>query len=450
MCQLKGEVTIFLSLLLGLILLFLSALIQSATVAVDKSYARSKANLAVESVFAEYHQTLMEEFHIFALDGTYESGNYEIENLENRLGYYGLESEKLEVTQLQLLSDQGAAAYEEQIITYMTQKYGITYLEDLLGTWSIGETQRVEGEESDALDQLKAEMGELEVEVDYLEQLDFLYKLPILSLVVPETSTLSQGAMEADTLPSNRVLETGVASYDLDNSNTIWNQMLVSEYILDHFTTALDTPQELEDATKCTYEVEYILAGEDSDEENLEEVANQILLIRMGVNYIYLMESTTKKAEVSALALTIATAAGFPLMSEALEQVLLIGWAYGEGIMDVKSLMEGNALSLVKSEEEWQLSLSNLFDLGTEDVNVSTANAEDGMGYEDYLRVLLYLEGYDIQIMRSLDMVEYRMIETYGLEYFQVDTCITQLQFLNTWQVGMGYTYEFPVAFTYE
>ncbi len=471
MRKLRGEVTIFLAMILGLILILLGVFMESITVALDRSYARGAADLAIESVFAEYHTTLLQDFHIFAIEATYESGSYSILNLKERLEFYGVDNMEWEVTQLQLLSDSNGASYEEQILTYMKESKGISTVEGLFESGETWETQRIEGEaleeeswkESElwteetttvetSMEETTTEESDTEAEaMEYVEGLDFLYETPILNLVVTDTSRLSEGSVSLSSLPSVRTLEEGVSSYAIESDSETWSSLLVSEYILEHFHIATEylNSETLSSQEGLLYEVEYILGGKESDKENLESVVNQIVLLRTGVNYTCLNQSTIKKGEVQVLALTMATAMGNPALSEVLEQVLLVAWAYGESIMDVRSLLQGNSISLIKEEGDWQLSLSGLFNLGDSTGAVTQETSQEGLSYEDYLRILLYLEGEDNEVMRSLDMIEERLQNQYGFSYFQVDYCVTQLKYNHTATLADEYTYQFPVAFTY-
>lgn len=67
----KGEITAFLSLVFLLILSFLGAMVESASIQVLKNYKRADTILAVESVFAEYQKQLLEQYDLFALDAGY-------------------------------------------------------------------------------------------------------------------------------------------------------------------------------------------------------------------------------------------------------------------------------------------------------------------------------------------------------------------------------------------
>ena len=93
---------------------------------------------AVESIFAEYQKELWEVYGIFALEGSYETGSYSEELLKERLAYYGASGMDQEITRIQLLTDQGASAFYEQVTAYMENKYGLDKVKKLVGqtdTW---------------------------------------------------------------------------------------------------------------------------------------------------------------------------------------------------------------------------------------------------------------------------------------------------------------------------
>lgn len=96
--------------------------------------------------------------------------------------------------------------------------------------------------------------------------------------------------------------------------------------------------------------MEYLLEGKTSDQENLEAVLNKLLLIRMGLNFVYLQTDTAKQAEAGAMALALATAVALPMLEPVVKQVLLAAWAFGESVMDLRSLMSGKRVALVKQQ----------------------------------------------------------------------------------------------------
>lgn len=79
----KAEITAFLSLIFILLVTFIGGIMESASIQMAKSYRRTDMNRAMECVFAEYQRELLEEYDIFALEGTYECGEYSDKLIEN-------------------------------------------------------------------------------------------------------------------------------------------------------------------------------------------------------------------------------------------------------------------------------------------------------------------------------------------------------------------------------
>lgn len=133
--------------------------------------------------------------------------------------------------------------------------------------------------------------------------------------------------------------------------------------------------------------------GRESDKGNLETVAKKLVMLRFVPNYIYLQTSSTKQAEARAAAGTLCTLLAVPAVTEAAAQGILLAWAYGESVMDVRSLLDGQKAAITKDDTNWQLSLSGLMKLGTDEDTGTGMDVQDGMGYKDYMRMLLFLEG---------------------------------------------------------
>ena len=111
----KAEVTAFLALTFLLLVSFVGGIMESASIQSAKSYRRADMNRAMESSFAEYQKELLEEYDIFALDASYESGVYSEEHFLDRLDYYGAGGMEQEIERIQLLTDNGCEAFEEQV-----------------------------------------------------------------------------------------------------------------------------------------------------------------------------------------------------------------------------------------------------------------------------------------------------------------------------------------------
>ena len=66
----KGEITVFLSLLFVLLISFVTGVLEAAVIQTAKNISRLEADRAVFSVFGEYQRKLLEEYHVFALEGS--------------------------------------------------------------------------------------------------------------------------------------------------------------------------------------------------------------------------------------------------------------------------------------------------------------------------------------------------------------------------------------------
>ncbi len=128
-------------------------------------------------------------------------------------------------------------------------------------------------------------------------------------------------------------------------------------------------------------------------------------MVRFVPDYAYIQTDPEKKAEAEAAALTLCTVIGLPELAEGAAQGILLAWAYGEAIMDIRMLISGGKVPLVKNAEDWKLSLSGLMQLGSAGENVAADSGKDmesGLAYREYLRMLLFLKSQDEVGMRYI------------------------------------------------
>ena len=77
----RGEITVFLSIVFVLMISFVSGILQAAVIQAAKNMGRLETDRVVYSVFGEYQKELLEEYHVFGLEGSYGTGSYSEENL---------------------------------------------------------------------------------------------------------------------------------------------------------------------------------------------------------------------------------------------------------------------------------------------------------------------------------------------------------------------------------
>lgn len=426
----RAEITAFLSLIFILLVTFIGSIVDAASIQAAKNYRRADAQRAMECIFAEYQKELLTEYDIFGMDAGYESGDYSENLISKRLEYYGLVNSKNIIERIQFLSDDSAVAFMEQVSRYMEHKYGLDIVSDALADTRLWESQESDAKEyeeeekrnKDYLnDLLEENQSELPDENNPISRVDGLKKAPVLDLVMPEEKTVSEKSVDITELPSRRELNRGYGDFsDEEKGVSATDKLLFGEYVLEHFCSFMDGGGNVLD-----YEVEYMIGGKESDRENLKAVVNELLLLRFVPNYTYLQGNAEKKAEAEALALALSSLLTVPAITEIVAQGILLAWAFEESVEDVRSLLNGGKIPLIK-------------------------NGENGLTYEEYLRILLFLEEKKGTAMRCLDLIEQNLKKIHGLDFFRVDTCVTKMEINARCSFRRGITYTFPVYFGYQ
>lgn len=447
----KGEITAFLSLIFVLLVSFILAMAESASIQTVKNQKRLDVDRAVFSLFGEYQKDLLEEYQVFALDGTYESGEYEEGLLLDRMSYYGSMGITQEITDIQLLTDNNGQAFREQVIQCMESRFGITLAQNLTGLASKWEEREIQGQEmSEQLEDVLAEneesLPELLPEAAGGELT--VNKGAVLSLVLPKGFQLSGKAIRPEEQVSGRSCRTGRGSFPERKSSTagVEEKLLFEQYIMEKFGNATEQKGE---NRNLDYEVEYILCGKESDAENLKSVVYQLLMFRFASNYVYLMSDTAKQGEAEAMATTASILLVNPELEPVIKQLILILWSFGESIMDLRSLLSGKRVAFTKKAENWQLQLSGLFKLGKAEDTQEGQDEENGLTYQQYLHILTFLKSDTQLTMRTLDRVEQNLIQEKELSFFRADACVTKIKLRNTADIWNEMSYTFPAYYGY-
>lgn len=222
---------------------------------------------------------------------------------------------------------------------------------------------------------------------------------------------------------------------------------------MEHFTSAVPEETKAGESPRpggaLDYELEYVISGKESDAENLEKTAERILLIRLVSNFAYIQTDSAKKAEAAAMAAALCALIAVPAVIEAVTQALLFAWSFGESVVDIRALLKGSKVPLIKDSDSWQLQLSALLQLGSEEEQNEGKDTPGGMAYEEYLQILLFLTGTESAAMRGLDLIEQHMRTEKGMEWFRIDHCITKMEVKSMCSLRRGISYSFSTYFGY-
>ncbi|MCD7766603.1 MAG: hypothetical protein LUH53_08865, partial [Lachnospiraceae bacterium] len=149
--ELKGSITVFLSLACILFLALICAVTESARVQGAKAQSANITGMGTFSLLSEFETKLLEKYEIFALDGA-SGGSFQIQTVNSRFEEFisqnvnpkdgllkslafdpwNLEVESTEITGYALLTDNKGEAFYQQAVSYMKSNIGVIALEELL------------------------------------------------------------------------------------------------------------------------------------------------------------------------------------------------------------------------------------------------------------------------------------------------------------------------------
>ena len=461
----RGSITVFLALILSLVTALVCTGIESVRMAAARTQILNGADIGLYSLFGQFDREMLKDYDLFLLDGSCGDGSLDLASVYDNFSSYmkpvlKQNSQKLSVVQggfsaYRLLTDEGGEPFYNQVVQYMKETLGsqgvsllLDKMKDRKEKTDQAEQAGQQAENGDIIENYDAEMeennrkneealaeaeknpegGQLEDEdnvtappqkvVNPISIIRRIRKMGILELVIPGNKGVSDGQVQAGSLLSRREKQRGMPMYEPEKTDTSYtSQILFQQYLMEKLGNYTAPGK-----GGLKYQTEYILGGKTGDIENLKSVARRLLLIREGVNMVHLVSDGTKRAQAAGLAAAIASAFLIPPATGVIEAALLLCWAFGESILDVRELFDGGKVPLVKSAADWQLSLENLAELlnGLDSVR---RGSEDGMSYEDYLQVLLLGVSREEKITRAMDMIELCVREK-GRKTFRMDSCI--------------------------
>ena len=419
---------------------------EAATIQIMKNEKRADAGRAIESVYAEYQKELFEQYGILGIEATYESGEWKESHILNRLSYYGMENMETQVEAIRLLTDQGGKPFFEQAVNYQKEKLALKNVDKFLGTYdSWQEQMKLDDQYEEKLDGfLDEEANELPQENNPFTIISDIKRNSLINMVMPRDYKISENQINLSEQVSHRRLRTGE---EIEEGKTMTNgdAVFFNFYLVDNFKSAIQN----EEKEGLKYELEYLVAGKKSDKENLEAVLKNICHIRFLSNYVCISTDEVKKAEANVMAGALCSMIPVPGIIEVATQAILLSWAYGESIVDLRVLMEGNKVDLIKTKDKWQLSLEGLMELRKKPLDAQSNGGESGITYEQYLQLMLLLEKKEMLSMRALDLIELQIAKNMEQTYFRADNCIVGSTIHTKCRLQRGITYQFAQTYQY-
>jgi len=206
---------------------------------------------------------------------------------------------------------------------------------------------------------------------------------------------------------------------------------LIDTYVMNHFKYG--TSNRIDEPSFFRHEVEYILVGSCSNLKNREKVESALKIIRTAMNTVYLYKDEKRYSQTLAAAELLT-----PASAPATQAVIIGTWAAAEAGNDVKLLLKGKPVPLIKTDESWATSLDNVLNNITE--GVIDTGIDEGLYYSDYLMVLLHFQHENTKLARIADLVQINMKSVKNRD-FLLKTCNDGF-YLTTQIFGKEHSYE--------
>lgn len=449
----EGSITLFLALTLTIILSLIFSLLEAARVQALVRIARRDLQLRLESAFGRYHVPMWDNYHMLFLDGKDAKGQFNLSVLEGILmeeaaleqmerGFYQISLKNIEIEKYALATDQKGKFFREQACRAIKEKLAAQTADRIKGILKQGEAlekdshkakekwkqaQEAAEKAKEAAEAAKkdgdgeaaktAREAEKKLPENPMDFVSLWKKSPILTLVVENSSQISPKSISQKNSIQNRKLETG--NLEKAGKETLEKLWLI-QYLNTYFSCQSGAGAGGGDSHALDYELEYCIGGKETDSQNLEQAVNRLLLLREAGNFATIMQDSGKQA----LAMEIAAAAvgftGLPPLIQAVQVGILLGWSYMESILDVRHLLAGGKVPLIKEVSQWQSDVS----LGQKALEQDTKQEEQGLDYREYLQILLLSVKEDTLVYRAMDVMEQNIRLLPGEETFAMDHMI--------------------------
>ena len=306
MTEKDAYLTVYLTLILAVVLSLCLTLIEGTRRNAFYLEAECITDIGLNSVLAEYHRELMDQYNLFAIDSSYGTTLPRVQNTGNRMEVYlkknisrddvfldwilykdflGMQLEKVEIKRARLLTDQDGRVFRRRAAQAMWDDTNLS----LLGEWQ-NWMQTVESHQLTEQD-IAAEKRRLDEELEQYEReeqisetewitvtvpnptdyLEAMRRKGILNLVVENPDALSERYFIAENLTESRARENALnqgnwALDDDEDMDEVVERFLFQEYLMQSMSHYHAEPA-AEENHILDYQIEYLIAGKETDIE---------------------------------------------------------------------------------------------------------------------------------------------------------------------------------------
>lgn len=450
----KGSITVFLTgillVMLGLVVMLVSVTKRAAV----KAESVAVVNMSTDSVLAEYNRALLDNYDLFFIDASYGfekpslslvedhlqsylDKNTQIEGdviLWNYRDYLGLSLKNAQILSVSLATDDVGRDVKYQAIEYIRDLVGLEFIDDIQKQYNEASSSGLftANIEEQAMGK-KQEIDDAEKPLIQLENGEYTYAsadnfaTDFLNSILHEAkkkyiqvmASVSDKSVNLDEYVSRRSLARGSGAFYGEEGFSFIDEILFDEYLL----SKCGNYREVIEGSELDFEIEYLLAGKNSDAENIFDTLSELIAIRWATDFAYIQTDSEKTQKAEDVAAAIPVLGSNQYFKLAIKETILFAWSAMEAVVDVNRLVNDKKIPLIKSRSDWVTKLESIMDMNSAMSEGRNKNS-DGLDYKGFLRLLLLLRDSDTRNKRFMDLVEMRLRNTEGNKHFRMDGCV--------------------------
>lgn len=456
----KGQITVFLSLLLIVLIGFSFVVVEGVSSYSASALGEDAVKNAGENILANYDRELFNKYHIFFLDPREKNyilsdGKAGVDQYFSGNSFFNVFCNSLEMTEEVSAVEEDGLYLKHEIrewMKYRQEEKMKDALKQLINNVKKNNADRkeyqneveedtgnIEQSEENKAEEDKAEEETVSQEAqkgrttwkEIKEALQLLTKTGILFYVSDHPEQLSRKSIPEGNLPSRAkkreqeeykveeflFSESGLkgiksmlsVDFSINTDSILWTKEnyivpYIEECFLDYSEEGREEKNDVQEQV-LAYEKEYLIKGQPSDLDNLKRVANDILLLRFINNYIFTGRDAEIQSQVNLMASALTGVVGIPQTTKAVQIMLRAALSYGESLLELHTLFEGGEISLTKDRGNWNLELKTMVKQLKEKKTVK--KGRHNISYKDYLKVLLFMKGNStILCYRMMDIMQ--------------------------------------------
>lgn len=298
----------------------------------------------------------------------------------------------------------------------------------------------------------------------YTKMIRQFFQYGVLSIVAEDTNKISKGCISTPQLPSGlytgkqsdnkafsfRKLFQGtkedvfsiqcgdIGGFLEKGAQELLEEFLYLSYLKRHFAVYTDENETAASGGSGTaegllYQLEYIIAGEESDRGNLSEIAAKIFLLRFAMNLVVIFASHECRTQIKSAAVAAVGFTGIGALIVMAELLIAMLWAAECSLTETSGLFMGGEVPFFPTAKSLAVPFSELSGVSKEiwhqKAKRYTEGSADGIlkSYREYLYLFLALQERKLRTMRTMDVVQ-QVIQLKYNENFQMQSCICAVE----------------------